>query len=244
MRIHEVVGSLSTGGVRVVDATQGRLTTALRLPEGSAGSVAEVGEGVVVLAPEAATASALDAALVGVAPGVRVLLFLPCTADAVPVGVVVDSLVRAGLQVTEVAPIEQSAYAVAVVAVRADGLVPVTAYLSGRPAVELDDRSVHRVLAEHLVGGLALRAQVESSIARASAAESALGNRVPELEAEAAASRARLDAVLGSRSYGWGRAFADVRAKPLSGVLHLPGKLRAAGKGPAPKAIEGPGSTG
>ncbi len=240
MRIHEVVGSYSRAGVRTTDATDGRLTVALRLPDGSAGAVADATEGVVAIAPESATAAALDSALAGVAAGVTVLLFLPCTADSLPVGPVVDSLTRAGLQVTEVAPIEQSAYATVVVATRSDGFAPVTSYLSGREPVALGEDALRRIVGEHLVGGLALRAQLELVTARAAAAE-LLATRVPELEADLAASRARLDAVVHSRSYGWGRALADVRAKPISGVVHLPGKLRAAGKNAPAKAIEAPG---
>jgi hypothetical protein len=179
----------------------------------------------------APVAASLDAA----ADGARLLVLLPCRTSQLPVGRLVDVLSRHGGQAVAVLPVDDRTHPTAVVVERGEAQ-PSLAWLPTRGLVELDLDQQRRLRAELVVGGAAehatglvdgaaaveARRRAESAEARAAAAEA----DVVRLTAEATALRT-------SRSYEVGQAFAEVRSAPVSGIVHLPGRLRRAGKGSA-----------
>ena len=214
MRVYEIVAEVSRPTSRVIDATAGLLTGALRLTAEDAGEVTAAQPGdVVVLAVGDLETDTLMATLREVPQDVQTVLFLPCTPSTLPVGRVVDAVLGADLQVARAVPIERSKFGVAVVAMRVDGLLPMHPYLVAREPIALVEPAIRRLAAEHAVGGLAMRALLDGEIGST--------DRVAELERKLAKTRRRLAEIEGSRSYAVGRALAEVRHSPLQGLRGL-----------------------
>jgi hypothetical protein len=178
---------------------------------------------------------ALDA--LGAATGERVVVALPMSPVDVPTGRVVDAVVRAGRRVVALAGVSDGGTALVVErTVPAPGL---RALVDGTVA-EVDGQAALRLDVEAAVEGalgrerrLLERDRSETQRKRAEAAEA----RVAALTAERAALTARvadltreLKALRASRAYEVGLAFRQVREAPVSGLVHLPGRLRRAGK--------------
>ena len=175
-----------------------------------------------------AVADALDSS----ADGARVVVVLPCSVDAMPVGRIVDVLARHRGQAVAVVPVADRTHPTALLIERGD-TAPSTTWLAAGGLVDLDVGRSARHRAELVVGGAAARSEARALYAeaqtqrrRAEAAEV----RAVTAEAEAASLTNALEALRTSRSFEVGQAFAQIRSAPISGIAHLPQRLRRAGK--------------
>lgn len=230
MRVHEVIDSIDSH-TKAVDRTDGALTAALQRRQdaavtGSGTGGAEGGVVVLVTDPREPTEGngwqVLDERLSEIEDLTTAVIFVACPAHDLPTGQLIDHVLRNGLQVRDAVPVEHPQYGCAVVVTRCEGMAPISAYLAYRPAIEPGPEALRRVVAEYLIGGLAARAELEH---RGKELET-LRSRIAALETLAR----RGAAVESSRSYQVGLAFAALRTSPVSGSLHLPGRLARAGR--------------
>ncbi len=209
MRVFEIVAAVSTGRTPV-DATGGAVD-GLRLPDGAEGSVGSTpAGGVVLVAPDEVDAASLGALLSEVPDGADVVAFLPVTPLNLPVGVVVEALSASGVQAVDAIPVEHARFGVAVVGARTDGLAPLASYLSGRAPIVPDDGALKRIVAERVIEGLAVRAQLTAAQESASEVE-ALKVELATSRSDLAATKKKLDGIMKSPSYSLARRIAKVK---------------------------------
>lgn len=265
MRVFEIV-ERDLGEARrvVVDVPEGDdLRPALRLPDDVEvvdlpGGTDEV-DGLLLLAVDLRSDDGRLAAGLGrIAPKGSAVVLVGEPAPLLPVGRLVDALVTAGLQVRGVAPLSSPRWSVAVSVTRTEELLPLRAYLLGRPEVELGHRQLLRLVAEQQLEGFTLRSRLdddgqvlERDADAAAAPRSSTQRRADELTAEVAALQAqltaarsetsaaraelrrvqqRLDAVEASESLALGRALVSARRHPVDGARGVLRVVRRRGR--------------
>ena len=115
--------------------------------------------GLLVLATDAVADEGRIARSLGrLARGGDAVVLIGETPSALPVGRVVDAFVSSGVQVRGVSPLTPGRWSVAVSVTRTEQLLPMRSYLSGASVLEIGNRQLLRLVAEHALEGLALRA--------------------------------------------------------------------------------------
>lgn len=199
--------------------------------------------GLLVLAADAAADDGRIARSLGrLAEGGDAVVLIGEAPSALPVGRVVDAFVSSGVQVRGVSPLTPGRWSVAVSVTRTEQLLPLRSYLFGAPEVEIGNRQLLRLVAEHALEGLALRAcagvedsadvrDADATVSfRQSAAHEldALRSDLAVVQADLDCSRAderrlsqRLDQVERSGSLAVGKAVASMRRHPIGGAREI-----------------------
>jgi hypothetical protein len=138
-------------------------------------------------------------------------------------------------------PVEDSQVEVILVLCRSETLAPIWPFLSPRTPLTLDALALRRLVTEYIVEGAARRSRELLDAAERDTLSEELESARAEIEHERAraiaAEReairlgAQIDNLKASRTYEVGKAFADVRQSPFSGLIALPGRVRRAGSG-------------
>lgn len=263
MRVFEIV-QRDLGDRRhvVLDTPSGEdLTAVLRLGDDVEVEVVtgeddttEVSGLLVLAADAAADAGRIARSLGRLAEGGDAVVLIGEAPSALPVGRVVDAFVSSGVQVRGVSPLTPGRWSVAVSVTRTEQLLPLRSYLFGAPEVEIGSRQLLRLVAEHALEGLALRASMggdgSAEVRDADASVSlrqAAARELDTVRSELATAQAHLDRsranerqlsqrlahVERSGSLAVGKAVASMRRHPIGGARALLRVVRGAKTGRA-----------
>jgi hypothetical protein len=160
-----------------------------------------------------------------------------------PVGPIIDTVLSAGAQVRELAPVQSREATCVLLVTRSDELVVPAPYLRPQAAPDtLDQPALHRLLAEQVIDSVVSRARQSAGIARAEAADTEIANlrsqlesaqadrdrRVAAVNKELEAAKRRVDTVESSAAQQLGRAMLSMRHHPLRGTAQLTREVRGA----------------
>lgn len=162
MRLNELVRTLLPEAGTVLDRTGAdhAWPPSMKVSDGAPAPAAK-DLLIVTTVADNALADDVRATFDGTAAGEGHLLLLPWPTPELPVGVVVQGLVSAGMQVVEAHLLADTAWRVALVCQRVDDEVtPLSPYLDRRRTAEpLAGRTLLRLVDEHVVEGLVWRTQ-------------------------------------------------------------------------------------
>jgi outer membrane murein-binding lipoprotein Lpp len=238
MLVREVIAAATPEGGRVIYAQGcGRWVRPDALPSDETDLM--TGDCLLFSLDRDATPDELQGALAAVVEGSAAVALIRTGGNHFPVGRFIDAIVSADLQVIAAIPVEEDQVETVLVLTRSEQMAPIWPYLSPDIPLPLDQRGLRRLVAEYVVEGAARRSRdlvhqreveaLNAEIAAARDETERMRTRAAAAEEKAARASASLEAVKSSRTYEVGKAFADVRRSPLSGMLALPGRVRRAG---------------